>query len=81
MLDLDRARVLAAELTDESPVTVSGRWLRQAILEIAEGRAALTAALDFRPTGEIPPLEGFAASGTFSALVASRRRHMPAGAR
>jgi hypothetical protein len=81
MLDLDRARVLAAELTDESPVTVSGRWLRQAILEIAEGRAALTAALDFPPAGEIPPIERLAGTGAFTALVASHRRNIPAGAR
>ncbi len=81
MLDLARARDLAADLADESPVTVSGRWLRQAILEISEGRAALTAALDFRPTGEIPPLERFVSDGAFKTLVASQRRHIPAGAR
>lgn len=65
MLDLDRASALADQVAsaagDDAPITVSARWLKQAIHEIGTGRfaqqqlAVPTAALDYR-TWDMPRL-------------------------
>lgn len=74
MLDLEQARARAATLADDSPTTVSGRWLRQAIDELSAARELRGAALDFKPRREVAiDLDLASASGSFTALVATRR--------
>lgn len=73
MLDLEQARARAATLADDSPTTVSGRWLRQVIDELSAARELRGAALDFKPHGEVPiGVDLSRPSGSFTALVASR---------
>lgn len=70
MIKLDEARAIAATLDDNSPVAVSGRWLRQVIKELAEARDLRGGALDFEPAREgIPRLDLSGPSGSFLALI------------
>lgn len=38
MIDLERAREIVADAHDTATITVSARWLKQAIREIGQGR-------------------------------------------
>ncbi len=38
MIDLEKARQIIADANDTATITVSARWLKQAIREIGEGR-------------------------------------------
>lgn len=38
MIDLDKARQIVADAHDSATITVSARWLKQAIREIGQGR-------------------------------------------
>lgn len=50
MIDLDKARQIVADAHDSATITVSARWLRQAILEIGKARKSQPAAiLDLSP--------------------------------
>ncbi|EJU13664.1 hypothetical protein LH128_07617 [Sphingomonas sp. LH128] len=74
MLDLDQLRERAALLGDETPTTVSGRFMRQVIKELSEARAARANALDYNPgpviRGDVEISADLSrASGAFTALV------------
>lgn len=71
MIDLAQARSALTDLTENSQIPVTARWMKRAIKEIEDGRKAL-AALQATPKPLDVPEKYFAVGGTVS--IADRLR-------